>query len=176
MVPGTGCGLCGHFNFYIYLLFFFLIHYPFQHLQRLLIPLCPHRGTGQQELRISLLKMMLLFFQKTPDRLHRRTATPACAARPAISADVSGLSSSMRTRKPASPRCVRAFSPKMRRTASHKHFAFAAYNFLDFRIWLSRCPSRINWPEGNLLCLGRRLVIKTPPILIPFQQIRRRTM
>ena len=27
--------------------------------------------------------------------------------------------------------------------------------------------------EGNLLCLGRRLVIKTPPLLIPFQQIRR---
>ena len=66
MVPGTGCGLCGHFNFYIYLLFFFLIHYLFQHLQRLLIPLYPHRGTGQQDLWISLLKMMLLFFQKTP--------------------------------------------------------------------------------------------------------------
>ena len=48
----------------------------------------------------------------------------------------------------ASPRCVRAFSPKMRRTASHRHFAFAAYNFLDFRIWLSRCPSRINWQRA----------------------------
>lgn len=135
-----------HFNFYIYLLFFFLIHYLFQHLQRLLIPLCPHRGTGQQELRISLLKMMLLFFQKTPDRLHRADGDAClCPHALAISADVSGLSSSMRTRKPASPRCVRAFSPKMRRTASHRHFAFAAYNFLDFRIWLSRCPSRINW-------------------------------
>ena len=173
MVPGTGCGLCGHFNFYIYLLFFFLIHYLFQHLQRLLIPLCPHRGTGQQELRISLLKMMLLFFQKTPDRLHRADGD-ACLCR---------TPGNFR-------RCKRAVKlhENQKTGIAQMRSRFFSKN-VPHRITQTLCLCRVQFlglsdlafqmsvpdklAEGNLLCLGRRLVIKTPPLLIPFQQIRR---
>ena len=80
MVPGTGCGLCGHFNFYIYLLFFLSYTLPLSAPPappHTALPPSRHRTTGASDIP---LENDAPVFQKTPDRLHRADGD-ACLCR-----------------------------------------------------------------------------------------------